>query len=97
MIQDKTAAGASKKYGGEDYNVSVNVTAAGGKITNVSATSTATEDDIEYFEKLTSTFYDAFKGISADNTASIDKIDAVSGTTYSSATVKQAVKNALSK
>lgn len=97
MIQDQATAGASKKYKGDDYNITVTVKLSDGKITGVSATSTAGEDDAEYFASLTSTFYDAFKGISADNTASIDKIDAVSGATYSSATVKQAVKNALSK
>ena len=97
MIQDQATAGASKKYKGDDYSITVTVKLSDGKITGVSATSTAGEDDAEYFASLTSTFYDAFKGISADNTASIDKIDAVSGATYSSATVKRAVKNALSK
>lgn len=96
MIQDKTTAGASKKYNGEDYNVTVTVTLTDGKITNVSATSTAVDDDVEYFSSLTdASFFNKFKNILSTDTDSIDTIDAVSGATYSSATVKQAVKNAL--
>ena len=96
MIQDKTTAGASKKYNGEDYNVTVTVTLTDGKITNVSATSTAVDDDMEYFSSLTdASFFNKFKNILSTDTDSIDTIDAVSGATYSSATVKQAVKNAL--
>lgn len=96
MIQDKTTAGASKKYSGEDYNVTVTVTLTDGKITNVSATSTAVDDDVEYFSSLTdASFFNKFKNILSTDTDSIDTIDAVSGATYSSATVKQAVKNAL--
>ena len=96
MIQDKTTAGASKKYNGEDYNVTVTVTLTDGKITNVSATSTAVDDDVEYFSFLTdASFFNKFKNILSTDTDSIDTIDAVSGATYSSATVKQAVKNAL--
>lgn len=96
MIQDKTTAGASKKYNGEDYNVTVTVTLTDGKITNVSATSTAVDDDVEYFSSLTdASFFNKFKNIFSTDTDSIDTIDAVSGATYSSATVKQAVKNAL--
>ena len=98
MIQDKATAGALKKYNGEDYNVTVTVTLTDGKITNVSATSTAVDDDVEYFSSLTDeSFFNKFKNILSTDTASIDTIDAVSGATYSSATVKQAVKNALSK
>ena len=96
MIQDKTTAGSSKKYNGEDYNVTVTVTLTDGKITNVSATSTAVDDDVEYFSSLTDeSFFNKFKNIFSTDTDSIDTIDAVSGATYSSATVKQAVKNAL--
>ena len=96
IIQDQNVVGSKKVYGGGNYDITVTVTLSDGKITNVSATSTADEDDAEYFEKLTDeTFYKNFKGISATDTSAIDKIDAVSKATYSSATVKQAVKNAL--
>ena len=94
IIRDQETAGSSKKYNGEDYNITVTVTLSDGIITDVSATSTAQDDDIDYFGRLTDTFYNAFKNITATDTASID---AVSKATYSSATVKQAVKNALSK
>ena len=97
IIRDQETAGSSKKYNGEDYNITVTVTLSDGIITDVSATSTAQDDDIDYFGRLTDTFYNAFKNITATDTASIDAIDAVSKATYSSATVKQAVKNALSK
>lgn len=101
IIQDKNTAGASKKYGGEDYKITVNVTLSDGNITGVSATSTAVDDDIDYFAMLTDKFYDAFKGITSTDNDAIDKVntgaDAISGATYSAATVKQAVKNALSK
>lgn len=101
IIQDKNTAGASKRYGGEDYKITVKVTLSDGKITGVSATSTAVDDDINYFAMLTDKFYDAFKGITSTDTESIDRVntgaDAISGATYSAATVKQAVKNALSK
>lgn len=101
IIQDKNTAGASKKYGGEDYKITVKVTLSDGKITGVYATSTAVDDDIDYFGLLTAKFYDAFKGITSTDTESIDKVntgaDAISGATYSAATVKQAVKDALSK
>ena len=99
IIQDKNTAGASKKYGGEDYKITVKVTLSDGKITGVYATSTAVDDDIDYFGLLTAKFYDAFKGITSTDTESIDKVntgaDAISGATYSAATVKQAVKKAL--
>ena len=97
IIRDQEMAGSHKKYNGEDYNITVTVTLSDGIITDVSATSTAQDDDIDYFGRLTDTFYNAFKNITATDTASIDAIDAVSKATYSSATVKQAVKNALSK
>lgn len=97
IIRDQEMAGSHKKYNGEDYNITVTVTLSDGIITDVSATSTAQDDDIDYFGRLTDTFYNAFKNIAATDTASIDAIDAVSKATYSSATVKQAVKNALSK
>lgn len=97
IIRDQETAGSSKKYNGEDYNITVTVTLSDGIITDVSATSTAQDDDIDCFGRLTDTFYNAFKNITATDTASIDAIDAVSKATYSSATVKQAVKNALSK
>lgn len=97
IIRDQETAGSSKKYNGEDYNITVTVTLSDGKITDVSATSTAQDDDIDYFGRLTDTFYNAFKNITATNTDAVDKVDAVSKATYSSATVKQAVKNALSK
>lgn len=97
IIQNQETAGSSKKYRGEDYNITVTVTLSDGKITDVSATSTAQDDDIDYFGRLTATFYNAFKNITATKTDDVDKVDAVSGATYSSATVKQAIKNALSK
>lgn len=98
MITDKAIAGSSQRYKGDDYNVTVTVTLTDGKITNVSATSTAVDDDVEYFSSLTDeSFFNKFKNILSTDTASIDTIDAVSGATYSSATVKQAVINALSK
>ena len=98
IIQDQNVVGSKKVYGGGNYDITVTVTLSDGKITNVSATSTADEEDAEYFEKLTDeSFYNSFKNISATDTSAIDKIDAVSRATYSSATVKQAVKNALSK
>lgn len=101
IIKDKTTAGSKKTYHGGDYNITVTVTLSDGKITGVSATSTAGEDDVEYFEKLTDVFYNQFKNILATDTESIDKVntgvDAISSATYSVATVKQAVKNALSK
>ena len=74
---------------------------SGGKITDVSAKSTAQGEDIDYFGLLTDKFYNAFKGITSTDTESIDNVntgaDAISGATYSAATVKQAVKDALSK
>lgn len=98
IIQDKDAVGTSAKYKGDDYTITVNVTLTDGKITNVSATSTAEGDDMGYFSSLTDeSFFNKFKNILSTDTASIDTIDAVSGATYSSATVKQAVKKALSK
>lgn len=101
IIQDKDAVGASAKYKGDDYSITVNVTLADGKITGVSATSTAVDNDIGYFAMLTDKFYNAFKGITSTDNDAIDKVntgaDAISGATYSAATVKQAVKNALSK
>ena len=97
IIKDKTTAGSKKTYHGGDYNITVTVTLSDGKITDVSATSTAQDDDIDYFGLLTDKFYNAFKNITATDTDAVDKVDAVSGATYSSATVKQAVKDALSK
>ena len=97
IIKDKTTAGSKKTYPGGDYNITVTVTLSDGKITDVSATSTAQDDDIDYFGLLTDKFYNAFKNITATDTDAVDKVDAVSGATYSSATVKQAVKDALSK
>lgn len=98
MITDQAKAGSKKPYGGGNYDITVTVTLSDGKITGVSAKSTAQdEDDIDYFAKLTDeAFYNNFKDILATNTDAINKIDAVSKATYSSATVKQAVKNALS-
>ncbi len=96
IITDQTTAGSTKRYRGDDYNITVTVTLSDGKITNVAASSTAGEDDEEYFATLTDeSFFNKFKNILSTDTDSIDKIDAVSGATYSSATVKQAVKNAL--
>ena len=102
MITDKAIAGSSQRYKGDDYNVTVTVTLTDGKITNVSATSTAEGDDVGYFSSLTDeSFFNKFKNILSTDTESIDKVntgaDAISGATYSAATVKQAVKNALSK
>lgn len=98
IITDQTTAGATKRYRGDDYNITVAVTLSDGKITNVSATSTAGEDDAEYFATLTDeSFFNKFKNILSTDTNSIDKVDAVSSATYSSATVKQAVKDALNK
>lgn len=101
IIKDKETAGSKKAYHGDDYNITVTVTLSDGKITDVSATSTAQGEDIDYFGRLTNKFYDAFKGITSTDTKSIDNVntgaDAISGATYSAATVKQAVKNALSK
>ena len=101
MITDKAIAGSSQRYKGDDYNVTVTVTLTDGKITNVSATSTAEGDDVGYFSSLTDeSFFNKFKNILSTDTESIDKVntgaDAISGATYSAATVKQAVKNALS-
>lgn len=101
IIQDQTTVGSEEGYDGDDYNITVTVTLSDGKITDVSATSTAGKSDAKFFAKLTDKFYDAFKGITSTDTASIDKVntgtDAISGATYSAATVKQAVKDALSK
>lgn len=98
MITDQAEAGSKKPYGGGNYDITVTVTLSDGKITGVSAKSNATDDDdIDYFAKLTDeAFYNKFKDILASNTDAIDSIDAVSKATYSSATVKQAVKKALS-
>ena len=54
-----------------------------------------------YFSSLTDeSFFNKFKNILSTDTESIDKVntgaDAISGATYSAATVKQAVKKALS-
>ena len=101
IIQDQTTVGSEEEYDGSEYNITVNVTLSDGKITGVSATSTAGKKDAKYFAYLTDKFYDAFKGITSTDTESIDKVntgaDAISGATYSAATVKQAVKNALLK
>lgn len=101
MITDKAIAGSSQRYKGDDYNVTVTVTLTDGKITNVSATSTAEGEDVGYFSSLTDeSFFNKFKNILSTDTESIDKVntgaDAISGATYSAATVKQAVKKALS-
>ena len=97
MIQDKDVTGSDSRYKGEEYDVTVTVTLADGKITNVTATSNATDtDDKSYFASLAeNAFYDKFKDILATDTSAIDNIDARTGATYSAATVKQAVKNAL--
>lgn len=101
IIKDQTTVGSEEGYDGDDYNITVNVTLSNGKITGVSATSTADKSDAKFFAKLTEKFYNAFKGITSTDTESIDKVntgaDAISGATYSAATVKQAVKDALSK
>ena len=101
IIKDQKTAVSSQKYHGDDYNITVTVTMSGGKITDVSAKSTAQGEDIDYFGLLTDKFYNAFKGITSTDTESIDNVntgaDAISGATYSAATVKQAVKDALSK
>ena len=47
IIKDKTTAGSKKTYHGGDYNITVTVTLSDGKITDVSATSTAQDDDID--------------------------------------------------
>ena len=94
MITDKTQAGAKKGYGGDDYNVSVEVKVKNGVISSVTATSTAEGEDIGYFSDLTTEFFNKFIGKTKDT---VSEVDAVSGATYSSATVKQAVINALSK
>lgn len=100
IIKDQTTVGSEEGYDGDDYNITVNVTLSNGKITGVSATSTADKSDAKFFAKLTEKFYNAFKGITSTDTESIDKVntgaDAISGATYSAATVKQAVKDALS-
>lgn len=101
IIQDQTTVGSEEEYDGSEYNITVNVTLSDGKITGVSATSTAGKKDAKYFAYLTDKFYNAFKGITSTDNDAIDKVntgaDAISGATYSAATVKQAVKNALSK
>ena len=99
MIQDQSVAGSEEAYEGGEYDITVTVTLDNGKITNVSATSTASKKaDKNYFASLAEeSFYDKFKDILATDTSAIDNIDAVSEATYSSATVKQAVKSALSK
>lgn len=101
IIKDQITVGSEEGYDGDDYNITVNVTLPNGKITGVSATSTADKSDAKFFAKLTEKFYNAFKGITSTDTESIDKVntgaDAISGATYSAATVKQAVKKALSK
>lgn len=101
IIKDQITVGSEEGYDGDDYNITVNVTLSNGKITGVSATSTADKSDAKFFAKLTEKFYNAFKGITSTDTESIDKVntgaDAISGATYSAATVKQAVKKALSK
>ena len=98
MLRDQNVVGSEEEYVGGEYDITVTVTLDNGRITNVSATSTASKKfDKSCFASLTETFYDNFKNILATNTSAIDAIDAVSGATYSSATVKQAVKNALSK
>lgn len=101
IIQDQTTVGSEEEYDGSEYNITVNVTLSDGKITGVSATSTAGKKDAKYFAYLTDKFYHAFKGITSTDNDAIDKVntgaDAISGATYSAATVKQAVKNALSK
>ena len=100
IIKDQTTAGSEDTYDGGDYNITVNVTLSNGKITGVSAISTADKSDAKFFAKLTEKFYNAFKGITSTDTESVDKVntgaDAISGATYSAATVKKAVKNALS-
>ena len=99
IIKNQTTVGSKDTYDGGDYNITVNVTLSNGKITGVSATSTADKSDAKFFAKLTEKFYNAFKGITSTDTESIDNVntgaDAISGATYSAATVKQAVKNAL--
>ena len=101
IIQDQTTVGSEEEYDGSEYNITVNVTLSDGKITGVSATSTAGKKDAKYFAYLTDKFYNAFKGITSTDNDAIDKVntgaDAISGATYSAATVKQAVKDALSK
>lgn len=98
IIKDRTTVGSEETYDGGDYNITVNVTLSNGKITGVSATSTASKrTDKNCFASLAeNAFYDNFKDILATDTSAIDEINAVSGATYSAATVKQAVKNALS-
>ena len=96
IIQDKTLVGSENNYAGNNYNITVTVTLSDGTITDVKATSTASGMDQTFFNMLTDSFYNAFNGISAKEPDKIDStVDAVSGATYSSATVKQAVKNAL--
>lgn len=101
IIKDQTTVGSEEGYDGDDYNITVTVTLSDGKITDVSATSTAGKSDAKFFAKLTDKFYNAFKGITSTDNDAIDKVntgaDAISGATYSAATVKKAVKNALSK
>ena len=99
MLQDQNVVGSEEEYDGKDYEITVEVTLSDGKITNVSATSTASSTkDKSYFASLAEkAFYNNFKDILATDTSAIDKIDARTGATYSAATVKQAVKDALSK
>ena len=98
MLQDQNVVGSKDEYEGGEYDITVTVTLDNGKITNVSATSTASKrTDKSCFASLAeNAFYDNFKDILATDTSAIDEINAVSGATYSAATVKQAVKNALS-
>lgn len=101
LFRIRQLVGSEEEYDGSEYNITVNVTLSDGKITGVSATSTAGKKDAKYFAYLTDKFYNAFKGITSTDNDAIDKVntgaDAISGATYSAATVKQAVKNALSK
>lgn len=84
--KDGTYTGTAQGYGGP---VTVQVTISGGKITAIAVTSAAKED---------TAFLNKAKGvISKIISAQSPNVDAVSGATYSSNGIINAVKNALSK
>ncbi len=100
----KTSKPISVGYG---YDVTATVTAENGKIANISWSNTDSGTNSNWtniFENGKETFFNKFIGLTKENAISTidslkinpsgDKVDAVSGATYTSKAVRDAIKNA---
>lgn len=100
----KTVAGTSTVTGfGYDAKVLVTYDAETGKILSVTDNETDTKNDMNksFWSKLTSAFWSKFQGLDKNGVQALkmdpsgEKVDAVSGATYSSKAAKEAVLDAL--